>query len=294
VVYTNVYFPLTGYRLHDTLGPNFNGHKGSKVITLFQLFGNHSWEVESMFKSWRKGIFIVLLGLFFIGVTGCTPAKSGQPTTESSRTAQVTNQKIPVNYYYPSSDSASATQVKQQLALLGDLPIAIQAQSLTSAAGQKIAAQLTGKNAAASTDPVLTIAGQPVVGKEVINQNLFKLVSETALQNLTTKQREQWLQANQSADTYTFFYKPECPYCNAVERYWSTMAAQGTYTNKKPVIHFINVLDPKNADIVSDYYNRYNVQQNEHIVPLLFKQQGYIVGSQKIMREFNTRYGSQN
>ncbi len=234
-----------------------------------------------------KRVGIVLLLLFFL--TGCT-AKHAPGKEEKQLTMKY--------YYYPTCEGCTDGEgfqayVEEMLSDVLDpddyeFELKNVAKEDSYDEFQKIVEEYQTEDFY-PTAPVMVVGDTYLFGLEEIERQ----IRQTAIEgyNAITTEEQFWedMENIPKEDSYfVYFYKENCKYCRGAERFMADLEKEQTLndgTLSKLHFTYIDISKMENMPIAGEFYEKYNVPEEEWKAPMIFWKGGYLMGEQKIKEQ---------
>lgn len=139
------------------------------------------------------------------------------------------------------------------------------------------------------TPPVMAVGDTYLFGLEEIEGKIRRTAIEEYNEGRTAAQIRSDMENVPGEDSYfVYFYKEDCSYCRGAEEFFAELEKEQTLEDgSMSSIRFtyVDIGDMDNMPIANDFYEKYNVPEEEWKAPMIFWKGGYLMGEERIKEQ---------
>lgn len=139
------------------------------------------------------------------------------------------------------------------------------------------------------TPPVMAVGDTYLFGLEEIEGKIRRTAVEEYNEGRTEAQIRSDMENIPEEDSYfVYFYKEDCSYCRGAEQFFAELEKEQTLEDgSQSRIHFtyVDIGNMDNMPIANDFYEKYDVPEEEWKSPMIFWKGGWLMGEEKIKEQ---------
>ena len=139
------------------------------------------------------------------------------------------------------------------------------------------------------TPPVMAVGDTYLFGLEEIEGKIRRTAIEEYNEGRTEAQIRSDMENIPEEDSYfVYFYKEDCSYCRGAEQFFAELEKEQTLEDgSQSRIHFtyVDIGNMDNMPIANDFYEKYDVPEEEWKSPMIFWKGGYLMGEERIKEQ---------